>query len=412
MIRLQKDSPIPLYKQFLNELRDRIASGEWSVGTRLPTEAELVSELGVSRVTIRQALSAAAEEGLVVRVPGKGTFVSEGAGRSPEQGFIGYVVPHLTHSFNVQTLLGVESILKTEGYQLIFCNSEGNLAEEDRLLRRLEAEGMAGCIIQAVHSDSRDRALYELVAKGFSVVMVDRYLPGVQADLVASDHFRGGYAVVQHLIEQGYTDIVYLARHPIRLSSIAERLRGYQAAMADAGLAPRPPFIVGGPTELGYIQSQDSLTLPENATANAIAQFLRGPERPQAIVAMNDLHALLVLKVAQRVGIRIPDDMALVGFDDLDLAANCRPSLTTAAQQPFQLGIEAARLLLARIRGERSTTREIRLPTRLIIRVSSINPYRNSPSGHDSAAMPSERESLTDSTYEEGGDPTETIVCP
>ncbi|MCP4165792.1 MAG: GntR family transcriptional regulator [Chloroflexi bacterium] len=410
-MRLYRDSPIPLYQQLRNEIHERIASGEWPAGTRLPTEVELVAELEVSRVTVRQALSAAAEGGLVVRVPGKGTFVSEKVGRAQEQGFIGYVVPYLSHSFNVQTLLGVESILKTEGYQLIFCNSEGKLAEENRLFRRLEAEGIAGCIIQPLHADSRDRALYELVAKGYNVVMFDRYLPDVQADLVASDHFGGGYAVVRHLIEQGYTDIIYLARHPLQLSSIKERLRGYQAAMADAGLAPRPPFMVGGPTELAYVQSRRSLTFPESPTSNAIAQFLRGPERPQAIVAMNDLHALLVLEVAQRVGIRIPDDLALAGFDNLELVATCKPSLTTVAQQPFQLGIEAARLLLARIRGESSTIREIRLPARLIIRDSSINPHRNSPSHRHSSAMMLERESQTDRTYEEGGNQTETSVC-
>ncbi len=383
-LRLHKDSSVPMYQQLMNEIRDRIANGEWAVGARLPTEAALVSELGVSRITIRQALSAATEAGLVVRVAGKGTFVSDLAGTSTPHTnqvktsqhpiFIGYVVPHLSSSFNVQTLLGVESILKTERYQLIFCNSEGAVQEENQLLQRLESEGMAGFIIQPVPDDQGDRTLARLVQTGYPVVMIDRSLSGVEADSVTSDHFQGGYAIVQHLIEQGYKDIVYLAREPLHLSSIAERLRGYQAALTNAGLRPRSPFVVGGPTELGYVQSQRALTLPESPLIKRIAKFLKSRDRPEAIVAMNDLHARLVLEAAEGVQLRIPEELALVGYDDLDFAATLRPALTTVDQHPFQLGVEAARLLLRRVQGETGAARQVRLPAQLVIRRSSINP--------------------------------------
>lgn len=371
-VQLQKDSPIPLYRQLLNEIRERIASGEWPVGTRLPTEDELVAQLDVSRVTVRQALQAAVAEGLLVRVPAKGTYVAETKRPLRSRGFVGYVIPHLSHSFNVQSVLGAESVLKEEGYQLIFCNSEADAHKEDHLLERLELDGTVGYIIHPLHAERKDRAIYRLVAEGKPVVLVDRYLPDLPTDTVMSDHFSGGYAVVRHLIEQGYTDILYLARHPLELSSIAERWRGYQAAMAEAGLTPRPPLLVGGPVELGYIQSQRAFTLQENATIQAIAEFLCGPERPQAIVAMNDIYALLTLEAARQVGLRIPEDFALVGFDDLDFAEHF--NLTTVAQQPFAMGVEAARLLLARMRGERSVVGQVRLPTQLIVRSSSLNP--------------------------------------
>ena len=379
MLQVSKDSPIPLYQQLLNEIRARIASGEWPADTRPPTENELADELGISRVTVRQAMGAAVEAGLLVRVPGKGTYVARVTYTRPTRGFVGYVVPHLTHSFNVQTLLGVESVLKTEGWQLIFCTSGGDPNEESRLLENLESEGMAGYIIQPIHSETSARVLGQLVARGRPVVAVDRTPPGVQVDSVVSDHFEGGYTVVQHLIEQGYTDIVYLGRRPLELSSIAERLRGYRAAMADAGLAPRPPFVVSGSAEQGYLEVQRDLTYPQSPALRDIAGFLCGPGRPQAVAAMNDLHALLVLEAARHIGVRIPEDMALVGFDDLDLAATLHPPLTTVAQQPFQLGVEAARLLLARIHGEKGPARQVRLPTRLVVRSSSLNPRHQAP---------------------------------
>jgi len=373
-IKINKSAPIPMYQQILNEISARIASGEWPSGTQLPTEADLERELQVSRVTIRQALSAAVEEGLVIRLPGKGTFVSgsETTTTYKSEGFIGYVVPHLSSSFNVQILLGVESILKEKGYHLIFCNSEGDLSKENQLLQSLKTKRMSGYIIQPVYAEEIDRSLIHLASTGARIVLIDRSIPGIQADVVMSNHFEGGQQVVQHLIEQGYQDIVYLAHEPIQLPSIAERLRGYQAAMINAKLNIRPPFVVGSPIELGYLQDQNSATLHENVAVEMIANFLRGPTRPEAVVAMNDLVAMLVLEAAEQAGLRIPDDLGVVGFDNLDCAVT--NNLTTVAQRPYDIGSEAARLLLQYIRGDGAANKQIQLPTQLIIRGSSLNP--------------------------------------
>ncbi len=374
-IKINKNSPVPMYQQILNEISAHIASGEWSAGTQIPTEAELEAQLQVSRVTIRQALSAAAEEGLVIRLPGKGTFVSGTAASAAvhkAEGFIGYVVPHLSSSFNVQILLGVESILKEKGYHLIFCNSEGELSKENQLLESLETNRMCGYIVQPVYAEDNQRDLIRLASRGDRIVLIDRNLPGVQADAVMSNHFEGGKQVVQHLVDQGYREIVYLAHEPIHLPSIAERLRGYQAAMTDAQLSPQAPFVVGSAIELGYLQDQNSPTVHENVVVEMIADLLRGPARPEAIVAMNDLVAMLVLEAAERVGLKVPQDLGIVGFDNLDSAVT--NNLTTVAQRPYEIGSEAACLLLERIHGNKDAAKQIQLPTQLIIRGSSLNP--------------------------------------
>jgi DNA-binding LacI/PurR family transcriptional regulator len=376
-IKINKSSPIPMYQQILNEISTHIASGDWPAGTQIPTEAELEARLQVSRVTIRQALSAAAEEGLVVRLPGKGTFVS-GTGMSAAihrpEGFVGYVVPHLSSSFNVQILLGVESVLKEKGYHLIFCNSEGELAKEDQLLESLETNRMCGYVVQPVYAETNDRSVIRQAARGDRIVLIDRNIPGVQVDAVMSNHFDGGRQVVQHLIDQGYREIVYLAHEPVQLPSIAERLRGYQAAMTKAKLDPWAPFVVGGPIELGYLQDQHSPTMHENLAVEKIADLLRGPARPEAIVAMNDLVAMLVFEAAEQAGLQIPNDLGIVGFDNLDCAVTS--NLTTVCQRPYEIGSEAACLLLQRIHGDKDATKQIQLPTQLIVRGSSLNPNR------------------------------------
>jgi LacI family transcriptional regulator len=231
---------------------------------------------------------------------------------------------------------------------------------------------MSGYVVQPVYSETGDRGLVRLASRGDRIVLIDRSLPGVEVDTVMSNHFEGGRQIVQHLIDQGYQKIVYLAHEPIQLPSIAERLRGYQFAMASAKLAALPPFVVGGPVELGYLQDQNSPTLRENIAVEMIAELLRGSARPEAIVAMNDLIAMLVLEAAERVGFHIPSDLGLVGFDNLDSAVS--NNLTTVSQRPYEIGSEAARLLLQRIHGDKDACKQIQLPTQLIIRGSSINP--------------------------------------
>jgi GntR family transcriptional regulator, arabinose operon transcriptional repressor len=374
-MKINRNAPMPLYQQILNEIRTRIASGAWPADTQLPTETDLELMLQISRVTIRQALSAAVEEGLIVRRAGKGTFVS-GNKLSPSlvktDGFIGYIVPHLSSSFNVQILLGVESILRDAGFHLIFCNSEGDLKKEDQLIQNLQNDNMAGYIIQPVFAEAEERVLYKLMLSGTRVVFIDRDIPGMKADVVMSNHFEGSRQVTRHLIDQGYKKIVYLAHEPIHLPSIDERLQGYQAAMSDFNLKPLSPFIVGNQIELGYDQNQNGSTPHEDAEVENISNFIAGKQRPEAIVAMNDLVAMLVLEAVRKCGLRIPEDLAVVGFDNLDCAD--AKELTTIAQRPFEIGSEAARLLLQRIRGNNEPARRILLPTQLIIRASSINP--------------------------------------
>src|SRR5712664_1792662 len=111
----------------------------------------------ISRVTVRQAFTALAEAGQIVRVSGKGTFIAAAEYGKRSQGYIGNVVPHPSHSFNVKILLGAESVFKAAGYQMIFCSTYADLDQENRLLENLEQEGMAGYAIQPLVGGNRHR---------------------------------------------------------------------------------------------------------------------------------------------------------------------------------------------------------------------------------------------------------------
>lgn len=369
---LNKDSPIPLYKQVLNFLETYIVSGNIQPGTRLPTEAELQLELGISRVTIREALNAAVEAGLIVRKAGKGTFVAQNNTTPSSEGFIGYVVHHLISSFNIQLLQAVEEALKGSRYHLIFGMSDSEVEKENLVLQRLSSREMLGFIVQPVYSENLDRVLARIAKSQTPLVLLDRETPGIQADLVFADHFKGGREIVSHLIKQGYTDIGFVATDVMYLSSIASRYMGYRDAMEMADLPVRPPFVIQSLKEVGYNQVLHSIP-HENSTAyEEIEGYLSSQERPQAIVASNDVVALMIIQTAAKLNLRVPEDLALVGYDNLDFAD--RWNLTTVDQCPRQIGEMVVRQLIRRIQGNRGEPERIVLPVVPVIRGSSNHP--------------------------------------
>jgi DNA-binding LacI/PurR family transcriptional regulator len=318
-------------------------------------------------------LGAAVDENLLVRVAGRGTYVAEKVNVSTSHGFIGYVVPTLSHSFNVQSLLGVESVVKQEGYHLIFSSSEGHIEKENQSLKQLDFQGVVGFIVSPVYHESTDRYLKDLVGRGRTVVQIDRCVDGLQADLVSVDHYGGGYAITRHLIDQGYTDILFFGRHPMELFSVSERYRAYQMALKDAGLNQRPPILIRDDMgEMEYQSIQQIVRQPQHPKIASLIEWYKKGDLPQVIVAMNDLHALLMLEAAHYAGLRVPEDIGVVGFDDLDFTSSLHPPLTTVAQPPYEIGVTAAKRLLARIKGEKSPAKFISLPYRLVIRDSSV----------------------------------------
>lgn len=372
-ITLSRESPIPLHKQLLNEVRHRILSGQWLPDTRIPSELELKQQLGLSRSTVRQALLAAQAEGLLERVAGKGTFVAHVSVPAGNPQLIGFVIPYFRSSFDSQLLRGAESAAKARGYRIIFCNSERKVEEEDRLLQLLVRDGVTGVVIWPAMGEGANRFLLHL-ARQLAVTLMDRTFPGLGADFVRCDNYAGAYTATQHLISLGHRQPAFLARPYLELLPIAQRLEGYRAAMQDAGLSPLEPILVGEPREIGTDYALRAYLDASGEDIQQIRRHLESAGRPTAIFAMNDLMAMQVLKAASLAGVRVPQDLSIVGFDDLDVVSQLEVPLTTVVQDPFALGDQATRLLVDRIEGRADGPREVVLPTRLIVRASTGPP--------------------------------------
>jgi DNA-binding LacI/PurR family transcriptional regulator len=359
-----------LYTQLLVHFRERILEGSLPAGTRLPTELELAQEHQISRGTVRQALSALVNEGLLERVRGRGPFVrpsrlsSTSAARAPERR-IGLVLSHSGSQLDLDILIGVEHTAKSRGYQVSFAYAEEDLEELDRDIARLRADLVAGMIIFPVSDVAYDESVWRLQANSIPFVLVDRYFPDLDADYVAADNVGGGYRATEHLLILGHRRIgfVYSSKGSLLTTSVRDRCEGYRRALQEYG----QPY---DETLVAQWQVAQWQPAQQRGAPCATDQFLLREDRPSAIFAVNDEVAVELLRAAQRLGLRVPEDLALVGFDDLNYAAHLNPPLTTVAQPRMDIGVRAGHLLINRIEGQAGPPKHIELPTNLVVRES------------------------------------------
>jgi DNA-binding LacI/PurR family transcriptional regulator len=350
----------PLYMQIYTELKARIESGEWSYGAMLPSEHELCDVYGVSRGTVRQVLAKLEEEGLIRRERGKGTFIAQRSVREMQNNLnshsISFIVPYVRDSFVSSILLGLENVARANGYTVVFHHVENDIDKQAPALRKAVQQGAAGIVLYPVNSDVASPTLSDLVSKRFPLVLVDRYIRGIYTDYVVSDNFGGGVCATQHLFSLGHRRIAFLSWVEMSTSMEHRRL-GYRHALLEAGI------------ELDTNLEWEVIGYPE-IDHDALKEYLLQPERPTAIFTANDQLALAVQRAARSLDLQIPEDLALVGFDNLDISAHLDIPLTTVAQRPFDMGCAAAELILCQIKKRTDCTQRRILPVQLILRRS------------------------------------------
>jgi LacI family transcriptional regulator len=268
---------------------------------------------------------------------------------------IGMVVTDNASPVYAGIVRGVEEVANAAGFGLLLCNSGDSQERAISCLETLRAKQVDGVLITPVQTDRRDVERLHEFAIPFVLLM--RHFADVASDYVITDNEAGGYAATCHLLDLGHRRIGHLAG-PVFVSSAQGRLAGYRRALAERGipfdehLVVHAPFTVAG----GY------------DTAFAL---IDRPDRPTAIFAANDLQAVGVMKAARAVDLTIPDDLALVGGDDIELAEFLEVALTTFHQPAREIGSLGAQILLDRLRGGNEEPRRVVLTPRLIVRRSS-----------------------------------------
>jgi DNA-binding LacI/PurR family transcriptional regulator len=359
----------PLHVQVAARVRREVREGLYHPGARLPAEVDLARQLGVSRGTVRQALTTLLAEGLLETRPGRGTFVVDGSTQRAA-GLIGMILPSVVRARNPEMIDGAEETVRQAGYSLLLGISGDDRWLEADQLQRLVGQGASGLIVYTVDGELEVPALRRLVDRSFPLVLIDRYIPDLAVDSVAMDNLGGGFLATQHLVQQGYARIGYIGTDNLGTSSIVERMAGYRWALAQYGL----PYT----TDLVCVDIRRLLSWPprepdkEGHNARVLQEFLGRADRPDAVFVCNDYVAFQVVQVAESLGLRIPEDVAIVGFDNVAYRDYYGVALTTVEQHRHEIGATAATLLLDRLAGRRDRVDRIVIATRLIVRRSSI----------------------------------------
>jgi len=310
------------------------------------TAARALGGYGYVSDSVRRRVKAAAEELGYVRNALAGALAS---GRSRT---VGLIVGDVENPFFAALARGVADVVESEGCTLLLANSDEDIEHERLAAATLHANVVDGLIAAPVSGTSGDH----LVAPGRPLVLVDRTIRGLKVDSVTVANLAGARTAVDHLLSLGYSSIGVVTDPPL-ISSTSERLRGYRQALAAAGLPVDDELMsVGAPTRQGGY--------------DAAMALLAGPNRPRAIFTTNNFMTAGAMNAVRSLGLRIPTDVALVGFDDLDWTTLVEPQITVVAQPVLDVGRAAGERVLARIAGDQRPPRRVRLPTELIVRES------------------------------------------
>jgi LacI family transcriptional regulator len=324
------------------------------------TIRDVAATAGVSVATVSKVLNArygvsaetSAHVQSVIRELGYEASLVAQSLRNHKTNVIGILVADL-EPFSTELLKGAAKAIKGTGYELVVYSAGGRTSDhtgwEQRYLSRLSGTLIDGAVLVTPTVIDVDY--------GAAVVAVDPHAGPSGLPTVDSDNLHGGRLGTQHLLDLGHRRIAMISGRP-DLESARLREQGYTEALRDAGVPVDPALIRLGDYDPG-------------ASTEAARLLLTGPDRPTAIFGANDISAIAAVEVAIGLGLRVPEDLSVVGFDNVPEAALANPPLTTVEQPIHAMGHHAIELLIKMIRGEPVESTHIRLTTRLVVRQST-----------------------------------------
>lgn len=341
----------PIYIKLSDAIREQIHSGVLTAGDSLPPERSLQQELGVSRGTIRKALEVLIRDEYLKSVTGAGTFVLERFDRDSSMGLIGMITstPHF-NSFYPQLTEAFNQGMRQAGYGMMMSLHRENASIVEQLLDEMLAQNISGLAITPPRMGDIDGALNRLRLQGIPTVCITRRRDSNGFDTVAVDNREIGYQAAQYLIEKGHRHILHIGQ--ISYSTGQDRSAGYQQAMFEAGL---DPYIIPIQDDSSQLMASASVERPLYPSAQIVERVFAEPEgpTPTAIFCFNDTVAIGVYKALRELGYRIPQDVSLIGVDNLLMIEHFEVPLTTFQLPSQAIGQQAAKLLLQRLEDDK-----------------------------------------------------------
>jgi len=355
----------PKYRQIYDALKEAMSNGEYRAGQRLPTESELVRSFDTSRVTVNRALRELQLAGFIDRRVGSGSYVCASAAQDYT---FGLLIPDLGRTEIFEPICrGMAEAHVGQQQVLLWGRSPGQSEDVEGQARELcqqwIAKKVAGVFFAPLELSGEKDRVNERIAELFAasdipVVLLDRdvvpYPERSSYDLVGIDNRRAGYVVTSHLVGAGCKRLIFVGKHRSAPSCVARGV-GFREALQDSGIEFRHE----------YLQHQTDPS-SEEQIGRLISDL-----RPDGIVCSNDFTAAQLMRTLERLSVRVPDDVKMVGFDDVKYASLLSVPLTTIHQPCADIGAAAIRTMVERVHNPKLPPRDILLNFGLVVRESS-----------------------------------------
>jgi LacI family transcriptional regulator len=318
-------------------------------GVSFATAARALGHYGYVSAAAREKVEAAATE-LGYRRNDVARALASGSTRT-----VGLVVGDIENAYFAAASRGLADALEPEGYTLLLANSDEDPEREARAIEVFRSR-----VDALVVSPARSFGAGRTGPLDKPLVLLDRTVRGLDVDNVGVDNAEAAGRAVRHLLELGHRRIGVVSA-PSDITSTSQRLRGYRAALRDAGVEPDESLLEHGRFAGEFAE-------------DAAMRLLDRPDRPTAVFTTENVMTSGTLRAIRRLGLRIPEDVSLVAFDDTDWLPLIEPPITVVTQPVVELGRRAGALLLERLAGDVGPARSVRLPTELVVRGSSAAP--------------------------------------
>ncbi|MBI9101769.1 MAG: GntR family transcriptional regulator [Spirochaetales bacterium] len=317
---------LPRYQEIINNLHKRILGGEFGEEGKLPSEAQLMSEFETSRITVTRALQELELKGIIYKIKGKGSFVSRKRKSGEESRIISLVLPHKEDFFSggQQYVRGVYKSCQERGYLCSVHYSEQSSRKEKQILEEISQHQVAGAIIYPI-SNRNINQLSRLNISGFPLVLLDRRLKELDLPVVISNNFEGALELVTYLTEMDHRRIGFVGA--MDSEAVSRRYQGYCRALVNRKI-PLDSSVVFSKFNCG--SDEDQQILCEEEATTILTKLLT--EGATAVFCVNDLIAYRMLKAARDLGLSVPEDLSIAGFDNMRYFSESNVELTTEAQ--------------------------------------------------------------------------------
>ncbi|OBZ13534.1 MULTISPECIES: substrate-binding domain-containing protein [Bacillales] len=355
----------PLYQKVQDYIRELIATEGLKAGDRIPTEKELMKLFNVSKITVVNAMVGLANDRVITRVPGKGSFVSDDELAEAEAAeetasiapaplvmstertvtenrtrIIGLVMPSVYDYFAMRLIEGIQRALREKGYRSVILLSEGDVDKEKEAFKTLKDMGADGLLVFPVDEENYNEEIISMKFSGYPFVLIDRFLPGVETNYIAADGRLGTSLAVDYLWELGHREIAICSDSPLQTVTVQERIDGYMDALKNKGALINPAHMITG-FQVGNMH---------DAEKHPLFRYIRN-RMATAYITLNGRLGVQIYQMAQKAGLQVPDDLSIISFDDPTSIVEELGIFTHIKQFEHDMGYQAAQTLLGIIEG-------------------------------------------------------------